>query len=456
MRWLPFSLSIVVGVVLFSGCGGNDAAVTMPQNVTQPYADIHFDAQGVATVHAQADDAVVVYRTGVLESWPTVLTSPPYEPISVAPTLAQALTRWRLRGGPFNDADGVSRAVPLADTAKPARPHGARAITEPQWQVGDVTDFVFDEVNNVNTAMQLCAIGQHGYIWVDLQLLDYVTPDQVQAFTTAFDDAYAFAVNLFGYPCDIDRDPRLHVCVAFFSGGSFAGAFNPQLVEFNQRDMLMIDANSARDPKIITVLAHELHHAIWWWAKGDGGLRGLNEGMSTLANFLRLSDWSNTTEVGYYTSYLQNPQAGSMVLTAGRFMYGSQGAFAGYLYDRFGPAWVKVYNSGSPRKDSELLRQTTGLTPERLMVDWAVAQLISSQTKDPRYQITTLPLHGTYRGVVIPPLKLLPMDGTDTTGGCRPWGFCYYRAAQAGTYTIAVGNNADFHAVLVPGGAKGW
>jgi len=248
--------------------------------------------------------------------------------------------------------------------------------------------------------------------------------------------------------------PNTYIPATF---GINSGEFNPDLVEMNRRDMLFVDPSAVSDLNAAPeIFAHELHHDIWWAAKGSGGWLALNEGMSTFAGICLRADWSNSLAASDYSAFLHYPQGGSFILNSGRFMFGSQLSFTGYLNDRFGPALIREMYSGSPLASGDLLQQTTGLSPERLLVDWAVAQLISGQTTDPRYQITTLPLRGTYRGYTVSALSLLPMDGSDTTGGCRPWGFCYYRAATDGTYTIAVGTNADFHAVLVPGGAKRW
>ena len=153
-------------------------------------------------------------------------------------------------------------------------------------------------------------------------------------------------------------------------------------------------------------------------------------------------------------NFIKYPPGLSLILRNSQFVYCGGFTFCTYLHDRFGPEAVKKISGGSPLSGGDNLQQATGRTPEQLLVDFSVALLLTGTTTDPRYQITSIPVRGTMGNTTLPPLGMTPMDGS-VAGQCRPWGFCYGRALTAGNYTATVAPGKDFHAVLVPGGAKG-
>jgi len=447
MRWAYVNvctLVVIVGVGLLSGCGGGGGQA-LTQTPALPYHAVMFDAQGVARFDAQADDVLVVYRTGDLTAWPdhTGATQPSYEPISLAPTgAAQLATRVAV---PVPDAP--KSASPL--TGGHVRSPGRRSSRLYMPEVGDTHIFHFGE-QDIN--MELRAIGQHCYIWAPYTDPPLGTDEQVQFATTEFDRIYPLDVTMFGAPSDVDYDPRIHV-VGVNTGGYASGVFSSDLVRANGLDIITLDLSllSPGSMPLGGVMAHELQHDIWWAAKGDGGLVVINEGM---ADFAYYSSAPNISPV-VYQNFLKYPTGLSLTLSNSQFMYGGGFSFCTYLHDRFGPAAFKKISGGSPFSGGDNLQNATGCTPEKLLVDFSAALLLTGTTTDPRYQITSFPIRGTMGSATLPPLGMVPMDGS-VTGQCRSWGFCYGRATKTGRYTATVAPGKDFHAVLVPGGAKGW
>lgn len=446
MRWVYVSVFalLVIGMVgLLSGCGGEHALTQTPL----PYRAVTFDAKGVAHFDAQADDVLVVYRTGELKVWPdfTGVTQPPYEPITMVPTGA---------------VPSFTRAMPVSDVPTSAIPfnntggnswssrHQSSRLYMPE--VGDTHKFLFG-ADSTEVIMQLRAIGQHCYIWAPYADPPLGTDEQVQFATTEFDRIYTMDVALFGAPSDMDYDPRIHV-VGLNTGGYASGVFSSDLVKMNGLDMITLDL-SLMNPGSLSlagVMAHELQHNIWWAAKGDGDLVVINEGM---AEFAYYKSEPNLSPNKYY-NFLKYPPGLSLTLSSSQYVYGGGFPFCTYLHDRFGSETFKKISSGLPVSGVDNLQQATGYAPEQLMVDFSVALLLTGSTTDSRYQITSFPVRGTMGSTTLPALGMTPMDGS-IAGQCRAWGFCYGRAITAGNYTVTVTPNKDFHAILVPGGAKG-
>ncbi len=448
MRWIymnVFVLIVIVGLGLFSGCDDGQILTKTP---SLPYRAITFDAKGVARFYAQADDVLLIYRTGDLTVWPdrTGATQPPYEPITLAPAAAaQRATRVAV---PMPDTPQLaSQLVGCSGQMRSSGPHSSRLYMP---EVGDT--HLFHYADNQDVKMQLRAIGAHCYIWAPYADPPLGTNEQVQFATTEFDRIYPMDVTLFGAPSEVDYDPRIHV-LGINLGGYAGGIFSSDLVRMNGLDIITLDLSllTPGPQSLGGVMAHELQHDIWWAAKGNSGLIVMNEGMAEFAYYSSSPNLSPNK----YQNFLKYPPGLSLTLANSQFMYGGGFPFCTYLHDRFGAAAFKKLSGGSPLNGGDNLQQATGCTPEQLLVDFSVALLMTGNTSDPRYQISSFPIRGTMGSVTLPPLGMVPMDGS-IAGQCRAWGFCYGRALTTGNYTATVASGKDFHAVLVPGGAKGW
>ena len=397
-----------------------------------PYRPIAFDESGVARFEAQAEDILVVYRTGELVRWPDYNSAPPYAPVAVSPASGLRL------GTPAARGAALARSVPGASVAG----RSGRAVQSlaavggeplPQWSVGDT-----NELQGV--AFILRAISQHGYLWVESSL---PAPDELlQAVGAQFDRVYETIVPKYGPPTDVDGDPRIHL----FSGLWQTSFFSDMLLDSEGLDIIGITATKAEDMDALAQsMAHELVHDIWWAAKQQHGLFVIEEGLTTYAEFLV----STKPNANYY-NFLKYPPGGSLILNSYSigYTYGVGMLFIAYLVDSFGDTVLRDLTSGSELAGGDSLEWTTGYTPEELLVEWAAGLLLTGRTSDPYYQITSLPLHSSLDGTTFPDLGMTPMDGT--AGACRSWGFCFFRAPRAGSYAATAAPDLDFHAVLLP------
>lgn len=441
-RMFVLILAILAAVVGFTGCGGNSDTAS-DQNL--PYRPVEFDALGVARFDAQPDDVLVVYRTGDPAPWPTMDTQPPYAPITVAQVGAQSRSGSAL---PSVD-DNAKTGDLLSQISKGIS--GQRSSRFYQPEVGDTHLFkVGEPVTEVN--MELRGIGNHCYIWIPYDISLEVPDEQIQYAISEFDRVYEIDVALFGPPSNIDYDPRMYVLGMSIPS---AGLFSSDINSLNGLDIIIIDLASAsadNNAQMGELMAHELHHSIWWQGKGNNGYKTLNEGMSEFGAFKAAPDRFEAT---LYTNFIRFPNGFSYVLTNSQFMYGGGFALSAYLNDRFGAEATKQIGGTSPYINSDNLEKATGCSAEQLMIDWSVALLLTDKTTDKRYRITSVPTRGVMpNGTTLPALGMTPMDGSVQTR-CRAWGFCYYRATTAGSYTATVEIGKDFKALLVPGGAQG-
>ncbi len=435
-------LAILAVAIGFTGCGGNSDS-TSDQNL--PYRPVLFDALGVARFDVHPDDVLVVYRTGDPAPWPEMDTQPPYEPITVAQVGTQNRTSCSV---PSEDDHAITGNL-MSQISKTTPATRSTRVYMPE--VGDTHLF---KVGNPATEfnMELRAIGTHCYIWIPAEISSMIPDDEIEYAVTEFDRVYELDVALFGPTSDIDHDPKIYVLGMSITD---SGIFSPDISSLNGVDMITIDLTSAsmnNNEMMAGLFAHELHHSIWWQGKGNGGYKTINEGMSEFAWFKTAPDHFSSA---LYSNFLRYPNGFSYILTNSQFMYGGGFPFCAYLNDRFGPEATKQIGGTSPYINDDNLKKVTGYTAEQLLVDWSVALLLTDKTTDPRYKITTIPTRGVMpNGSTLPALGMTSMDSS-VPAKCRAWGFCYYRATTAGSYSATVEVGKNFRAVLVPGGAAG-
>ena len=223
----------------------------------------------------------------------------------------------------------------------PQPPRFADALPE----VGHTTNFWtldYPRSRMVSKEFVLAAVSEHAYWWIE-QGLDVDDADLQRSVADVEEQVYPRVTAAFGAAPGSAADPqRGHVINGRIPGvgGYVSGAdpYPPSVQPYsNGVPAIYINAREIPlgSPEYLTVLAHELQHAIHWYAD-PAEATWLNEGLSELA----------VTEAGFSPGsmryYLRRPNAslvnwpkdldGDIGLN-----YGSAALFAHYLHERYVP-----------------------------------------------------------------------------------------------------------------------
>lgn len=195
----------------------------------------------------------------------------------------------------------------------------------------------------------------------------------------------------------------------------------------NEAPMIYVAWNSAAatsnlayltDEDLVRGSAHELQHLINFvnhgiLNNGKSEQSWINEGMSMLSQDFAVNLlWNKPHDVEdaffYANQYLQAPQNYILTAFAGKSgtsyryncgaCYGQEYLFQRYLYDRFGGDTYLRAMLGSTTAGFANLQQATGVAPQQLVADFAMALAASGSgaAADPRYGFSSLTLGSNY------------------------------------------------------------
>lgn len=289
----------------------------------------------------------------------------------------------------------------LPELARQLRWNGVEPDPEPPrfagqtLAVGDTTEFwTLDYPRNrmVSKEFVLAAVSDHAYWWIE-DGLKVDDEDLQRAVTNAEAQVYPRVTAAFGSAPGSAADPqRGHIINGRIPGvgGYVSGAdpYPPSVQPFsNGVPAIYINAREvplgSRD--YTTVLAHELQHAIHWYAD-PAEATWLNEGLSELA----------VTEAGYspgsISHYLRHPNASLVNWPAHLeanigLNYGAAALFAHYLREKYAPGdglldLLAGSSNGVAAVDA-YLAESGATTPSgdsadfhAVFADWMVANLL--------------------------------------------------------------------------------
>ena len=242
------------------------------------------------------------------------------------------------------DRDLLALARQLRWNAVEPDPEPARFAGQ-SLAIGDTTDFWtldYPRSKMVSKEFVLAAVSDHAYWWIE-QGLKVADDDLRRTVADAEAQVYPRVTAVFGEaPGSVSDPQRGHIINGRIPGvgGYVSGADPyPPSVQPYSNGVPAIYINAREVPlgsqEYLTVLAHELQHAIHWYADPTEET-WLNEGLSELA----------VTEAGYSPGsirhYLQRPNA-SLVNWPGDLdgdiglNYGAAALFAHYLREQYAP-----------------------------------------------------------------------------------------------------------------------
>jgi len=264
-------------------------------------------------------------------------------------------------------------------------------------KVGDTTNFWtldYPRSRMVSKEFVLAALSEHAYWWIE-QGLDVDDADLQRSVADVEEQVYPRVTAAFGAPPGWAADPqRGHIINGRIPGvGGYVSGADPYPASVqpysNGVPAIYINAREIPlgSPEYVTVLAHELQHAIHWYAD-PAEATWLNEGLSELA----------VTEAGYSPGsmwyYLRRPNAslvnwpkdldGDIGLN-----YGAAALFAHYLRERYVPdgglhGLLAGPDNGIAAVDAYLAEQGAETVEGQpvgfhsVFADWMVANLLDA------------------------------------------------------------------------------
>lgn len=289
-----------------------------------------------------------------------------------------------------------------------------------------VTDTITDTTYTINATLQVVSPNAYWYVDDELDIRDEDLQQAAREYESTIRPTLLEAFGDVWNP-GVDGDPRLTVLHTDLGGG-VAGYFDSRH-EFplhiqpnsNEREMLYMDGVGLRpgSPSYMSVLAHELQHAIHW-AHDSSEESWVNEGLSEVAN----------VEAGYeptfIDAFLRRP---STQLTFWEELggsiphYGAATLFMLYLLEHYGDEGSLRSLIANPADGvegiSEFLRPHS-TTFDEVYADWLAANYLDSDT-------------GTYgyanRDVQVRKIDNIDRPG-DTTGYLAPYSSRYFNLSK--------------------------
>ena len=261
--------------------------------------------------------------------------------------------------------------------------------------VGDAAEFWtldYPKREMARKEFRLAAVSEHAYWWVE-RGLKVNDADLQRTVADAETRVYPRVTAVFGEPPELAGDgKRGHVINGHIPGvGGYVSGADPYPAAVqpysNEAPAIYVNARAVPlgSPEYLDVLAHELQHAIHWYADASEAT-WLNEGLSELA----------VTEAGFSPGsmayYLRRPNASlvnwpaSLEADVG-LNYGAAALFAHYLRERYAPEGDLLDLLAGPRNGiaavDDFLAVREALTTEgepasfhTLFADWMVANLL--------------------------------------------------------------------------------
>ena len=249
-----------------------------------------------------------------------------------------------------------------------------------------VTDITTDTTYTIDATLQIVSPNAYWYVDDELNIHDEDLRQAANEYESAIRPRLLEAFGDVWNP-GVDGDPRLTVLHTDL-GGSVAGYFDPRH-EFplhaqpnsNEREMLYMDGVAFRpgSPAYMSVLAHELQHAIHW-AHDSSEESWVNEGLSEVA----------TVETGYEPTFteafLSRP---STQLTFWEELggsvphYGAATLFMLYLLEHYGDEGSLrslIANPADGVDGINVFLRPHSTTFDEVYADWIAANYLDSDT----------------------------------------------------------------------------
>lgn len=319
---------------------------------------------------------------------------------------------WKLR----ENAEAILKNRPVRKLSVSERQQrgladGAGEIIRPSS--GTVQDFwVFNDTvaDGQKVSFRLRYSGEYCYIWLE----DSSEPTEeeaeyIQNLIYEFDNnIYSTVREFFGEDWPeggVDGDPAIHLALYTFDSASTYGYFigineflnadlPAELQKSNEREMLylnwtMIKEKMDRPEFAYGVLAHEFQHLVHFYQgvlkhalagqTAESELTWFNEGCSELS--VRVCGYGQPDSLRHFEKL---PFFSLVEWEGYMHNYGGSYSFVSYINDRFGSSvgnadFIKAL-VGDPKSSFGAIKEhlPEGETPEKVMVDWATANLIDN------------------------------------------------------------------------------
>ena len=383
---------LAAGVVLLAACSGSGRAPaggastpSSPPEVSSTAAGVRPSATPLPTDHPR------VGRTSKPAPTATVPGSTPRPASTGAPPPSVEPTEVPAAAGPFpvppeRDLYGLTASLVLKSTDPIPRVVNTEPVTYAEGRVD--TFWVTDvrEVSNYRSQATLALVSPHAYWYVEEGLR--VSRGDLERAAGAFEERiYPRVTAAFGteWVPGVDNDPHLTILHARLSGvGGYFSSVNeyPTAVRrhSNEREMIYLSSGlRVGSRQYLSVLAHELQHAIHWNADPSEET-WVNEGLAELA----------TSVAGYETAspdvFLRS-SGGSLVNWPldgpNAVHYGAGNLFFEYLTGRYGTVedvalLLREPGDGIPGIDAYLSKLGYNVTFQDVFGDWTVANYLDA------------------------------------------------------------------------------
>jgi len=266
-----------------------------------------------------------------------------------------------------------------------------QSTTPPERRMGDRETFWIvnhsdpEDPRYFEAEAELRHISEHAYFWVEVDLDDPPTDEQLAEEGLAFDQIYDTNHGYFGteWSPGIDGEERVHIYNGsvpgvggyFSSTDEFPRSVNPHS---NEREIFYVNLEILAPGTGLysAVLAHEFQHMIRWHQKRSE-YGWVDEGLSELAMTLNDHPTDGSELVfGLYPDTQLNAWTDEM----GRSYvhYGASYLFLSYFFDRFGPELLQALadspETGMAGFDEVLAGE--GLSFDDLFRQWTVVNVL--------------------------------------------------------------------------------
>ena len=335
-------------------------------------------------------------------AWPPPAGDAPGGLIAEPATGDQRAAAQALLDTVYPPADLVALAESLGGVPGPIPRVVATAPAD--WQVGDQADFWLlnnDTIVYSAVPMELRAVGEHAYLWFDLNTR--VGDSAARQAAADFDDIYERDRAAFGSEPNpgIDGDPRLYILNSNSSRiGRGAGGFLdsssqlPQAASPNSNEhelfVMNLDFGTPGGDEYARILAHEFQHMI------HGNYDASDEQWVVEGSAVYAEDalGYHSGPLSFADAYLANPDQ-PLNLGVGVVDYGYGFLFIRYLAARFGTDfvrdWLQRPEDGLVGLDVALAEAGQGVTAEEAFAAWLAGNLIGDNAQaGPEYQFPGL------------------------------------------------------------------
>jgi len=296
----------------------------------------------------------------------------------------------------YPSVDALEKAIiPIADRADIARRFNgvtdvpAPPTSAPLRTVGEVDTFNVFNLNlneAVETPVELVAISDHAYIWVDVGLGTSQT--NAQEFADRFDvEVYDTVREAFGSEPlpGIDGDERVYIVFSRSVGGGAGAYFTGTnlysalvVPDSNEHEMVIFNWNafslSTDMNTLLSVAAHEFQHMIRFNISNNTPT-WLDEGFSTFVQYYL----GYGGDIGSMASFMNQPQTQLNFWDPFQVFahYGAGGLLVSYLYERYGLEGIQAVSqaegSGLAIIDDVVKQFEPDSNVDEFFADWVVA-----------------------------------------------------------------------------------